>query len=70
MGSANWDPRSLRLNFEFNVECYDVDLACQVEAIIAERRQAARSITVAALHGLPALIRFRNAVLRLASPYL
>ena len=23
IGSANWDPRSLRLNFEFNVECYD-----------------------------------------------
>ncbi|MBT3597891.1 MAG: hypothetical protein HN758_09880 [Verrucomicrobia bacterium] len=21
MGSANWDPRSLRLNFEFNLEC-------------------------------------------------
>ena len=27
IGSANWDPRSLRLNFEFNVECYDRDLA-------------------------------------------
>ncbi len=23
VGSANWDPRSLRLNFEFNLECYD-----------------------------------------------
>src|SRR5690606_11177032 len=22
IGSTNWDPRSLRLNFEFNVECY------------------------------------------------
>jgi len=20
-GSTNWDPRSLKLNFEFNVEC-------------------------------------------------
>ena len=27
LGSANWDPRSLRLNFELNVECYDRDLA-------------------------------------------
>jgi cardiolipin synthase A/B len=23
LGSANWDPRSLLLNFEFNVECFD-----------------------------------------------
>jgi len=27
VGSANWDARSLRLNFEFNLECYDVELA-------------------------------------------
>lgn len=27
IGSANWDPRSLRLNFEFNLECYDRELA-------------------------------------------
>ena len=27
LGSANRDPRSLALNFEFNVECYDVHLA-------------------------------------------
>ncbi len=26
-GSGNWDPRSLRLNFEFDVECYDRELA-------------------------------------------
>jgi cardiolipin synthase len=26
-GSSNWDPRSLRLNFEFDVECYDCELA-------------------------------------------
>ena len=26
---ANWDPRSLRLNFEFNVECYDRALAAR-----------------------------------------
>lgn len=27
VGSANWDPRSLRLNFEFNLESYDGELA-------------------------------------------
>ena len=29
-GSGNWDPRSLRLNFEFDVECYDCALAEQL----------------------------------------
>jgi cardiolipin synthase len=23
VGSTNWDARSLRLNFEYNLECYD-----------------------------------------------
>jgi len=28
---ANWDSRSLRLNFEFNLECYDVELAQRLD---------------------------------------
>ena len=31
LGIANWDPRSLRLNFEFNVECYDRALAARLQ---------------------------------------
>lgn len=27
IGSANWDPRSLRLNFEYNIECYGSEMA-------------------------------------------
>ena len=30
IGSSNWDARSLRLNFEYNVECYDEGLAREV----------------------------------------
>jgi cardiolipin synthase len=30
-GSGNWDPRSLRLNFEFNVECYDCELVSRLD---------------------------------------
>ncbi|MBK7720578.1 MAG: hypothetical protein IPJ36_19295 [Simplicispira sp.] len=26
IGSTNWDARSLRLNFEYNIECHDVEL--------------------------------------------
>ncbi len=41
LGSANWDPRSLRLNFELNVECYDTALASEVVDLIDARIQRA-----------------------------
>ena len=30
IGSANLDPRSFRLNFEFNLEVYDRELAAKI----------------------------------------
>jgi phosphatidylserine/phosphatidylglycerophosphate/cardiolipin synthase-like enzyme len=42
LGSANWDSRSLALNFEFNMECYDFQLAEKVEAIMQEKKSTAR----------------------------
>jgi hypothetical protein len=38
VGSANWDPRSLRLNFEFNLECYDRELAATLREFIDRKR--------------------------------
>jgi cardiolipin synthase len=35
-GSGNWDDRSMRLNFEFNVETYDRDLAARLDRRIAD----------------------------------
>jgi len=32
IGSSNWDPRSLRLNFEFNLECHSEDFAASLES--------------------------------------
>ena len=40
LGSANWDPRSLRLNFEFDLECYDRALATRAPRDL--RRKLAR----------------------------
>ena len=40
IGSANWDMRSLRLNFELNVEIYDADIAERLEAIMTPHQQA------------------------------
>ena len=45
IGSGNWDPRSLRLNFEFNVECYDPALARTLGALVDRKLAAARQIT-------------------------
>ena len=47
LGSANWDARSLRLNFELNVECYGREFAGAMEADrakqTAQRRSRSRS---------------------------
>jgi len=70
LGSANLDPRSLRLNFEFNLEVYDhklvVELARHFEAV----RETSRPIYQAELDGRPLLVRVRDGLARLASPYL
>jgi cardiolipin synthase len=69
-GSTNWDARSLRLNFEFNVECYDPQLAEAVEPLIAAKRKTARPVTLAEVNGRPLPVRLRDGVARLFSPYL
>jgi cardiolipin synthase len=70
IGSANWDARSLRLNFEFNVECYDPSLAAAATDIFAAKRDAGRSVTAAELDGRPMPARLRDGIARLAAPYL
>jgi cardiolipin synthase A/B len=70
IGSANLDPRSLQLNFEFNVECYDPALAGRIEAHYLERRAAAREVTLEEVRSRPLGVKLRNGVARLASPYL
>ena len=42
VGSANWDVRSLRLNFEFNVECYGTRAAAEIDKVI-DAKIAARA---------------------------
>lgn len=70
LGSANWDPRSLRLNFELQVEAYDPDLAARVEAVAEERISRARPVTLAEVDGRPLPVKLRDGVARLLSPYL
>jgi cardiolipin synthase A/B len=70
IGSANWDPRSLRLNFEFDVECYDAALASRLEQVLQERLARARLLTLEELDQRSLSIRLRDGLARLLSPYL
>lgn len=70
IGSTNWDARSLRLNFEMNVECYDADLAAALSAVIAARIGAARAVSLGELHDAPLWMRLRDGIANLGSPYL
>ncbi|MFH1723697.1 MAG: cardiolipin synthase [Elusimicrobiota bacterium] len=70
LGSGNWDPRSLALNFEFNLECYSPGLAAALERIAARKRRSARELKLADLMLRNRAARLRDAAVRLLSPYL
>jgi cardiolipin synthase len=69
-GSANLDPRSLRLNFELVVESYSRPLAAEMaqhfDSVLAESREA----TADEMLLRPFLVRLRDACCWLFSPYL
>ncbi|MBI3515503.1 MAG: cardiolipin synthase, partial [Proteobacteria bacterium] len=68
VGSANWDVRSLRLNFELDLEVYCERFAARIDAEI-ERRLGQR-VTVRELDGRRFPIVLRDAAVRLLLPYL
>jgi len=70
LGSANLDPRSLRLNFEFNIEAYDKQLARELARHFAEARDGSREVTLDDVDARPLGKRLRDALFKLFSPYL
>lgn len=70
VGSTNWDPRSLRLNFEFNVECYDETLGACLARRIDERIARSRQVTLHDVQARGIPTQFRDGLARLLSPYL
>ncbi|MFB6355112.1 MAG: cardiolipin synthase [bacterium] len=70
LGSANWDPRSLKLNFEFNVECYSPSLANQLNEHFEAKKQHGKRLTREELNKRNLVTRFRDNSFRLLSPYL
>ncbi|HET7586693.1 MAG TPA: cardiolipin synthase [Gammaproteobacteria bacterium] len=69
-GSANWDPRSLSLNFEFDVECYDQSFADEMSRLIDAKIAVARRLLLQDVRGRSLPVKLRDGVMRLFSPYL
>lgn len=70
LGSANLDPRSLRLNFELGVEVYDRDVAWELWRHLETVRLRCRALDNATLTDRPLPIRLRDALAWSCSPYL
>ncbi len=70
IGTANWDVRSTRLNFEFSMECYDEAVADEIDRIIDTRIEAAQSTSSDKIADRPLPLRLRDAAARLLLPYL
>jgi cardiolipin synthase A/B len=70
VGSTNWDPRSLRLNFEYAVECYGEEFTAQVDALIDAKLEGARPWTLVDQRRRALPLRLRDGLVWLAQPYL
>lgn len=70
MGSANLDPRSMRLNFELTAEVFSLRLAMGLDAYFESIRQKSREYTVRDLRSRTLPVRIRDAFFWMFSPYL
>jgi cardiolipin synthase len=68
IGSANWDMRSFRLNFELNMEVYHADIVQRIDDLMAARRGAL--MTGAELDDRPPSVKLIDSGARLMLPYL
>jgi cardiolipin synthase A/B len=70
IGSANIDPRSLRLNFELNIEIFDVTVAQAVSTHIRNCIRRSGEVTLTDLDRRNLAIKLRDAFAWIFSPYL
>lgn len=69
-GSTNWDPRSLRLNFEFNIETYCPDFASEALERVRSAIARADPVSRSDIDARNVAVRLRDGVARLMTPYL
>lgn len=70
VGSANWDARSLRLNFEFNLELIGEQAVDRLHQEADRKIANSRRLTLRELRSKSLPARLRNALARLLTPYL
>jgi cardiolipin synthase len=70
IGSANLDPRSLRLNFEFNMEIFDSALGATLVAHFEAVRERCQELRLADNLARPLPVKLRDATFKLFAPYL
>lgn len=70
VGSSNLDPRSLRLNFEVDLEVLNEGFATEIDEHIDEMLKSAVPVTFKGLRARPFPVRLVEKILWLGSPYL
>ncbi|MDW3095019.1 MAG: cardiolipin synthase [Gammaproteobacteria bacterium] len=70
IGSANIDPRSLRLNYEVAVEIYDAPVAFKLTQNLNSIIKVSRRVALDELERRPLMIKIRDGIAWLFSPYL
>lgn len=70
VGTANIDPRSLRLNFELALEIYDKTFAAIITEHFTGVRARSKCLTIQEMDQRPLPVRLRDAAAWLFSPYL
>ncbi len=70
VGSSNLDPRSLRLNFEVDLEVMDAEFATKVEALVEAAMASAKPVLLQSLRARSFWVRLLDRIIWLGSPYL
>lgn len=70
IGSANLDPRSFRLNFEFDLEIYGKELAEELVFYADKLLEESEELTAEGLMSRPTPVRLLEGTAKLFSPYL
>lgn len=70
VGSSNWDPRSFRLNFEFNLEVYSMDFVAELNDYFEKKKLNSMELFMHEVDSRSSLRRLRDGAARLLTPYL
>jgi cardiolipin synthase len=70
IGSANFDTRSLRLNFELNLSVFGIELSATILRHFERAFAGSHEITLQEIEQRPLLLKLRDNLARLFSPYL